>query len=91
MAVLLKESAWFRERVVSFRSDPDRFLAGVMTFVPPAAPRFPARSGSRPPSRPATPPNSACGSQSEAGGFHRLAGTPEAFGHLPTLAARRLP
>ncbi len=91
MAALLKESASFRERVVSFRSDPDRLLAGVMTFVPPAGPRFPARSGARPPSRPATQPNSACGSQSEAGGFNRLAGHPAAFGHIPTLAARLLP
>jgi hypothetical protein len=32
MAVLLKESATFRERVVSTRSDPDRFPAGVITF-----------------------------------------------------------
>jgi hypothetical protein len=62
MAVLLKESASFRERVVSFRSDPDRFLAGLVTFVSPAGPRLPARSGSRPLSRPATQPNSACGS-----------------------------
>jgi hypothetical protein len=54
MAVLLTESASFRARVVWFGEDPDRFLAGVVTFVPPTGPRFPARPGSRPPSRPAT-------------------------------------
>jgi hypothetical protein len=64
MAVLLKESTSFRDRVVSFRSDAARFLAGVITFVPAAGPRLPARSGSRALSRPATQPNSARGAQS---------------------------
>src|SRR6516165_4498218 len=41
MAVLRKDFASFRERVASFRSDPDRFLAAVLTFVPLAGPRLP--------------------------------------------------
>jgi hypothetical protein len=86
-----EESVSFRERVVAFRSDLGRFLASLINFLPPAGPRFPARSGSRSPSPPAPEPSSACGSQSEAEGFNRLAGHQEAFRRLPTLAARFLP
>ena len=76
--------------VVSLCSDPESFLASVITFVPPADPRFPARSGSPAPSRPAPQPNSACGSRNQPGGqlpggHHRL------FGRTPTLTARLLP
>jgi hypothetical protein len=37
IAVVLKGPATFRERAPSFRSGPNRSLAGVMAFVPPAA------------------------------------------------------
>ena len=36
MAVELKGRASCRQRALSFRSDPDRLLADLMTFVPPA-------------------------------------------------------
>ena len=91
MVVLLEESASFRERVGSFRSDPGIFLADVTTFVPPRRSavlrpvRFPA----------AVPPGSTAQLRLRlaklGGGFNRLAGHPEAFGHLPTLAAQLLP
>jgi hypothetical protein len=91
IAVLLKESASFRKRVVSFRSDLDRFLAILTIFVPPASPRLPA--GPVPGRRPARQPSPALYAARETRRRASTAwpGISRPFGHMPTLVAPFLP